>query len=112
MSLIAPHEWGQHKHGEFLARCRLRTDMTWEMEMSALDENSSALAMARSFVKEFVDAIAQQRSICDNLPFYVSELPYYQRMLATALASSLQRSLPKTGDNIKALLSERALLSL
>ncbi len=33
----------------------------------------------------------------DELPFYVRGLPYYQRMLATGLAVSLQHSISETG---------------
>ena len=113
MSLIAPHEWGQYNPGEYLANRRLRADMTWEIDTSDLDEGSNALARARTFIREFVISLSEQGTICESLPFYVKELPYYRRMLATALASSLSRSLPNTGDDIKALIREQPeLLSL
>jgi hypothetical protein len=51
-----------------------------------------------------VDTLAEQESIREQLPFYVRSLPYYQRLLAAALASSLDRSLPATGDDVKTLL--------
>ncbi len=105
LSLIAPEEWGQRKVGEFVARCRLRPDMTWKMDTSGLDEHSPALTRARLFIRGFVDSLAEQPSIVAHLPFYISGLPYYQRLLATALASSLQRSLPCTGDDMQALIS-------
>ncbi len=104
LSLISPEEWGQRKVGEFVARCRLRLDMTWDMDTSRLEESSLALAMARNFIRGFVATLAGQDSIAAHLPFYIAGLPYYQRLLATALASSLQRTLPPTGDDMQALL--------
>ena len=106
LSLIAPHEWNLRKTNEFLASCRLRRDMTWEMEIVPLAEGGATLARAKQFIQGFVETLSEQDSISENLPLYVGSLPYYQRMLATALSSSLQRSLPPTGDNMKALLSE------
>jgi hypothetical protein len=105
LSLVGPDEWGQRLPGEYLARCRLRADMTWALEAAALDEHSPALASARRFIRGFVDTLSGQESIADHLPFYARELPYYRRLLATALASSLQRSLPHTGDDMQALLA-------
>jgi hypothetical protein len=112
LSLIAPQEWGQRKVGEFVASCRLRSDMTWAMDTSGLDEHSPALAKAKSFIRGFVDTLAEQDSIVTHLPFYIAGLPYYQRLLATALASSLQRSLPTTGDDVQALLSAQPVVPL
>lgn len=105
MSLIAPREWGKSQPGAFLGCCRLRADMTWEIETSNVDEaDELALEKAQDFVQGFVAAIGEQEGIVANLPFYVSELPYYQRLLGTALAASLQRSLPVGGQPVEALL--------
>ena len=103
LSLISPDEWGQPKAGKFLGKCRLRNDMTWEMRISDLDENCRALVMARHYVDRFVDTLRGQDSISSNLPFYDSSLPYYQRLLSTALASSLKKSLPHSLDDMRSL---------
>jgi hypothetical protein len=103
LSLIAPQEWGERKVGEFVARCSLRPDMTWEMDAD-LEEHSPALVRARQFILTFFASLATHRSISAHLPFYSVHLPYYRRLLATALSSSLQRSLPSTGDDVQALL--------
>ena len=108
LSLISPSEWGRNSPGEFLARCRLRVDMTWEMIIEELGEDSDALATARAFIEGFVDILSEQDSISMHLPFYESHLPYYQRMLGTALASSLKTSLPASGDSMKALMAEQS----
>lgn len=109
MSLIAPREWGQSQPGAFLGCCRLRADMTWEIETAEAGEaDELALERAQDFVQGFVAAMGEQDGIVEHLPFYVSELPYYQRLLATALAASLQRSLPTSGQGVQALLSGNA----
>lgn len=95
-----------------MARCVLRPDMTWQMDTAELDENSPALETARDFIEQFVGTIAEQDSIRQNLPFYVSELPYYQRMLTTALASSLRQSMPDKVDDMKALLKDQPAFSM
>ena len=105
LSLIAPQEWGQRKVGDFVAACRLRPDMTWDMDTSGLDDHSPALARTQTFICGFVAALARHDSISAHLPFYCASLPYYQRLLGTALASSLHRSLPSTGDDVQALLN-------
>lgn len=105
LSLVGPDEWGQRLPGEYLAQCRLRPDMTWEMEAASLDAHSPALERAQLFIRGFVESLSTQESIAEHLPFYVRELPYYQRLLATALSASLQCSLPRTGDDMKALLA-------
>jgi hypothetical protein len=97
LSLIGPQEWGERMPGEFVAKCRLRSDMTWQLEFSQLRSESLALHRLEEFIENFASTLAAQESITDELPFYVSALPYYQRMLATGLAASLQHSINETG---------------
>ena len=104
LSLIAPDEWSRQRIERFIGKCRLRTDMTWEIDTESLSGESTANDSARNFIRGFVDNLSEQESITSHLPFYVSELPYYQRMLATALASSLQHSIPAEGYNAQTLL--------
>ncbi len=100
MSLIGPLEWGQREPGAFLGRCRLRQDMTWEIDVSAESgAHAAAMEKAQEFVAGFVESLAERGAIDEDLPFFVRELPYYQRLLATALATSLQRSLPPDGGD-------------
>jgi hypothetical protein len=83
--------------GEFVANCRLRSDMTWQVEFCQLRAESSVLRHLEEFVESFANMLATQESVTDELPFYVSDLPYYQRMLTTGLAVSLQYSIRETG---------------
>jgi hypothetical protein len=112
LSMIAPGEWGQNAPGDFVANCCLRPDMTWHMDVSELKEGSVAAAKAREYIQEFLTGLSEQDSISQSLPFYVRKLPYYPRMLAAALSSSLKQSLPPSGDNVKALLAGQSTFSL
>jgi hypothetical protein len=97
LSLIGPHEWGDCVPGEFVANCRLRSDMTWQVEFCELQAESPVFRQLEEFVDNFASILATQESVTDELPFYIGELPYYQRMLATGLAVSLQYSIRETG---------------
>jgi hypothetical protein len=97
LSLIGPHEWGDTTLGEFVASCRLQTDMTWQLGFCQLRSDSPVLHRLERFVEDFTNTLARQESVVDELPFYVSNLPYYQRMLTTGLAVSLQHSISETG---------------
>ena len=56
-------------------------------------------------MQAFADTLSAQDSIGAHLPFYVESLPYYQRMMATALASSLQKTMPYDQRGLAALLN-------
>jgi hypothetical protein len=107
LTMISPSEWGERKAGQYLASCQLRPDMTWTMNAADLADQPETLAQARNFIQGFVDALSEQDTIAENLPFFVQEMPYYRRMLATALSSSLKRTLPPTGDDMQALLNSQ-----
>ncbi len=93
LSLIAPWEWSESGAGIFVGSCRLRPDMTWEMSPAEdLDSHSALVEDLVDFVRAFVADLDCQGTLEDGLPFYVSSLPFYQRMLATGLAVSLQTS--------------------
>ena len=97
LSLIGPQEWGLGMPGEFVANCCLQVDMTWHLEFGELQEHSLVPERLQRFVDGFSASISCGDSLVEGLPFYVEELPYYQRMLATGLAVSLKHSIAETG---------------
>ena len=111
LSLIAPNEWGESRREQFVGKCRLRADMTWEMNTNQLNKDNSAINSAKRFIRDFIDTLGQQESITSQLPFFIRELPYYQRMLATAMASSLQQSAAAQGYSAQSLLETRHTLA-
>lgn len=91
LSLVSDNEWGARAPGDFVGECRLRSDMTWELRAD-LEEQSAVSERIRAFIDAFVETLSAQGSIAASLPYYAANLPYYQRMLGTALAASLQHS--------------------
>ena len=93
LSLISPAEWGSGAPGPFVASCRLEQDMTWQLEFAEIAPDSDVQPRLQAFVDGFAESIAGQAAPQEALPYYVAELPYYQRMLATGLAVSLRHSM-------------------
>jgi hypothetical protein len=110
LSLIGPEEWGKRMPGEFVANCCLQADMTWHLAFCELRPDSLVSMRLQRFIDGFSSAISSQDSLLDGLPFYAESLPYFQRMLATGLAVSLQHSIRETGATaVAATLPELAL---
>jgi hypothetical protein len=106
LSMVAPQEWGAEGIGEYFARCTLRPDMTWTVQPhQGLAADSPAVQNAQAFVEGFADTLEHSGGIADGLPVYVRELPYYRRMLASALAASLRHSAPADEWGLRRLLA-------
>ncbi|MEM9254290.1 MAG: DUF2452 domain-containing protein [Pseudomonadota bacterium] len=98
LSLIGPDEWHRPQDRSFLSSCRLRSDMTWELDLPELADDSPVLDNLRRHVEAFISGLSAQSSVFEELPYYVAHLPYYRRLLASALASSLQASAENNQD--------------
>lgn len=99
LSLIAPEEWTEARNAAFAGRCELHADMTWTINPSEqLADNASVSAALRGFYAGFVEKLSSAEPLENELPIYVRELPYYQRLYASALSRSLQGSLRQGGQ--------------
>ena len=68
--------------------------MTWSISPSPqLTEQTSVLTALQEFAEQFQSANQNGNSLEQQLPFFVDELPFYRRLAATALSSSLSRSI-------------------
>jgi hypothetical protein len=98
LSLVAPSEWTTTDPGVYVGSCSLRPDMTWTLTPSAdIHHHPDLVADLTAFVRQFVDTLASRDTLEAGLPFYVSGLPFYQRLLATGLASSVQKTAQISG---------------
>ena len=94
LSLIEPHAWKNHAHGDFFARCVLNEDRTWSMETCTNWQHNPTLKKAIEDLQyDFVNSLNNDEKFLDQLPFYQQQLNYYQRVGAYALACSLRWSL-------------------
>ncbi len=98
LSLISPEEWRGREPGPFVGRCVLAPDMTWALELAETVAQDDALVAAlEQHLRGFVERVGATERIEEALPTYEQGLPYQQRMMATALASSLQTSMIISG---------------
>ena len=102
LSLIAPQEWGggsfgQYSFGQYVGECVLQPDVTWTLNM---DDAAARDALMMSLIEKrraaFEQALQEKSSVDAVLPFYLDSLPFYQRVFASGLASSLRASMVKS----------------
>lgn len=98
LSMIAPEQWSGSRYGHFIGACELQADLTWTLQLSEQCLADQAIIAEISRQREQFDQKMQQAGrIDDILPVYVGSLPFYSRVLASALAYSLGQSMQKSG---------------
>jgi len=99
LSLIAPAEWSAERRRGYVGKCVLHRDMTWTINLStALGEPDPAMDAIARFHDAFVEKLQSEVPLENKLPSYVAELPYYQRLFASALSRSLKASMTLGGQ--------------
>ena len=97
LSLISPDEWGSD-FGLFVGECVLQKDVTWTLTLDPVAANNKNLmSLIEQQRKDYEQALSSVDSVDEVLPFYLEGLPFYQRVFASALASSLKDSMIKSG---------------
>ena len=98
LSILSPEDWRGQQPGPCLGRCAMQTDMTWQLTPRPnIDKQPELVEALTAFRDGFADWLDQDGTLEDHLPFYVSELPYYRRLLAAGMSSSLRGSLARSG---------------
>lgn len=111
LSLVAPEQWSVGTFDQVIGCCELHDDLTWTLTLSddaAQDTAFMAFIAARR--ERFQQMLQESESLETALPVYQHDLPFYQRVFASALASSLGQSMQLTG--IAGLRYEQARLCL
>ncbi len=94
LSMIAPKEWGPRDSVIFAAVCELQPDASWRVELGEDALSDPELMRALNGHRQaLVESVREAGSLKSSLPFYVAQLPYYQRVLASALSASLDASM-------------------
>ena len=100
LSLISPQEWGHRLPGAFVAHCQLRHDMTWSLTFDSSVAEGSAVHDA---LLQYLAGIRSQLDESGSWEALLRQgerhLPYQQRVLTTALSSSLRQSLTLSGQS-------------
>tara|TARA_B100000579_G_scaffold83502_1_gene65122 strand:+ start:101 stop:715 length:615 start_codon:yes stop_codon:yes gene_type:complete len=98
LSPISPKEWGHSRFGDYIAKCRLETDMTWSgIWRHDLEDFPALNAKIRGHMKDSLEMIFESENMIDNLPFCDRHLSYYRRVLALGLSSSIELSFKQVG---------------
>ena len=98
LSLIGPQEWRPSRKRDYVASCELLHDATWHINPAPrLAEKTNILDALHAFEQAFRERMASASKLVDDLPHYERSLPYYRRVLASGLASSLAHSLHRLG---------------
>jgi len=100
LSLIAPDEWSSERRAGFAGTCVLQRDMTWTITPSELlaEDNPVSDAIGR-FYDGFAETLDTDLTLEEILPFYVSGMPYYQRLYASALSRSIRGAVTLGGQS-------------
>lgn len=93
LSLVAPEEWSHERRAGFAGTCLLQRDMTWTIDPSEMLANANPVSDAIGlFCEAFAEMLDTDVSLEEILPFYVSRIPYYQRLYSSALSRSVRAS--------------------
>ncbi len=98
LSLLSPEQWSTTVYGQVIGHCVLQADLTWTLELSdeaAADNEMMAYIAERR--RRFGQELAEAEQVDDLLPVFQHNLPFYQRVFASALAGSLSRSMQQAG---------------
>jgi len=98
LSLLSPEDWGQRLPGEYVGYCQLHHDMTWGL---TFDDTVQEGSVVHSALLQYLEGIREQLLQSGSWEALLRQgerhLPYQQRVLTTALASSLRQSLALSG---------------
>ncbi len=98
LSLLSPEQWSATVYGQVIGHCVLQADLTWTLELSdeaAADNEMMAYIAERR--RRFGQELAEAKQVDDLLPVFQHNLPFYQRVFASALAGSLSCSMQQAG---------------
>ncbi|MGR9117523.1 MAG: DUF2452 domain-containing protein [Gammaproteobacteria bacterium] len=98
LSLIAPEQWSSSQYGRYFGACELQTDLTWTLQLSQQCQADNELITEITQQRKYFELNLEQAERIETiLPFYLETLPFYSRVLASALAHSLEQSMQKSG---------------
>ncbi len=107
LSIIPPHGWDSRISGRYIGECELQPDMTWTLQLAEeVAEDEAFLAFLEDKRKALESELAEAERVEDALPRFKANFPFYQRVFAYALSSSLDASMDRSG--IKGLSYEEA----
>jgi hypothetical protein len=98
LSLVTPEQWSVGTFDQVIGCCELHDDLTWTLTLSDdAAQDTAFIAFIAERRERFQQMLHDSESLAAALPVYQQGLPFYQRVFASALASSLGKSMQLTG---------------
>lgn len=98
--LTAPDDWACGQPGVFIGECVLQNDITWTISLDPeIADATWFIEHIEEQKKRVQDSLENSASLEDAMPYYVSGISYYSRLLAYGLGTSLKTSMEKAGIN-------------
>lgn len=98
LSPVFPQQWSVPTFDQVIGCCELHDDLAWTLELSEETARDTAfLARIQARRETLLQALQASPTLAAGLPVYVATLPFYQRVFASALASSLGKSMQLSG---------------
>ncbi len=95
-----PEDWSSAHPGQYIGECVLQSDVTWTLKLDETAANSPELiALIEKENVQLTQSLADAETLDDAMPGYISQLPYYSRLLTFGLGNSLKRSMILSGIN-------------
>lgn len=110
--MTPPDQWSSGHPGQFIGECVLQEDITWTV---TLDDEAAKDEELISMIEEERQRLEQSLEQADNveqaMPTYIASMPFYGRLLAYGLGSSLRQSMHAAGINALTYEEARGLLT-
>ena len=94
----APQQWATGRPGKYIGECVLQEDVTWTIN---LDEQVASedwfINLVESQRQGIEKSLQEAEHLEDAMPYYLGKLPYYSRLLAYGVGTSLKASMQRAG---------------
>lgn len=98
--MLPPDQWSAGHPGRFIGECVLQEDITWTLTLDEeAAEDESLLNLIEEERRRLEQSLEEADTVEDALPEYIASMPFYCRLLAYGLGSSLRLSARAAGIN-------------
>ena len=98
--MLPPDQWSAGHPGQFIGECVLQDDITWTLTMDErAAEDESLLSLIEEERQRLERSLEEAAAVEDAMPEYIASMPFYCRLLAYGLGSSLRGSMQAAGIN-------------
>lgn len=96
----APGDWATGQPGQLVGECVLQPDVTWTININAEIAHETWFTDYVEEQRQLVEqTLNEAETLEDAMPYYLQKLPYYSRLLAYGVGTSLKESMTHAGIN-------------